>query len=365
MNPVLIQLGSHYFTEKEKVFVNSGTLSASLFCFDTGVRAVRLQNGVGELILLPFQGQQIWSAKMGGRDLTMKSMFDQPYPTRDFLATYGPFMVHCGATAIGSPGPTDQHPLHGELPNAPYQSAQIELGEDEQGAYIGLTGTYRHTVAFNYHYMAQPLVKLYAGSTVFGVSMTVTNLKQTPMPLMYLAHINFKPVDQGRLVQSAVCSPAHMRVRDSVPGFMQVQPGYREFIEELKIHPERHLTLEPGLVFDPEVVFYIDYLAGPTGWAHALQVHPDGSADVVRHRPEQCSHGVRWICRTPDQDALGFEPATAEVDGYTAECQKGNVRSLGAGQSFHCDIQIGMLDSAQTQAEEKNIHTIVAQATPI
>jgi hypothetical protein len=362
MNPIQINLTSSQFTEKETSLVESGALSASLFRFVSGVCAVRLQNGVGELVLLPFQGQQIWSAKMGGRDLTMRSMFDQPYPTREFLATFGAFMLHCGATAIGSPGPTDKHLLHGELPNAPYQTAQLVLGEEEGRPYIGLTGAYRHTLAFNANYLAQPLLKLYAGETVFNVAMTITNLKQTTMPLMYLAHIDFKPADRGRLVYSAIGDPAHMRVRDSVPDFMEVQPGYREFLHELKLHPEKHQRLDPGLAFDPEVVFYIDYLAGDNGWAHALQIHPDGSADVMRHRPDQLDHGICWICRTPDQDALGLEPATAEVEGFTAESQKGNVRSLPGGQSFHCDIQIGSLDSAKARAEEKAIAALIAHA---
>ena len=49
-----------------------------------------------------------------------------------------------------------------------------------------------------------------------------------------------------------------------------------------------------------------------------MQVHPDGTADYIGHRPDQLDHGVRWICRTPDQDALGIcLPATAEPEGYS------------------------------------------------
>jgi hypothetical protein len=190
--------------------------------------------------------------------------------------------------------------------------------------------------------------------------MDVTNHKLTPMPLLYLAHINFKPVDHARLVYSAPSDPAHMRVRASVPDFMVMPPGYREFLAELQQDPARHLRLEPDLPFNPEVVFYIDFLADSQGWAHELQLHPDGSADVVRHRLDQLDHGVRWICRIPEQDALGFEPATSEVEGYTAELKKGNVRSLGAGQTFHCDIQIGMLAAPAAQKELALIEEILA-----
>ena len=146
--------------------------------------------------MLPFQGQQIWSAAFGGRNLTMKSMFSEPSATRTYLENYGGFLLHCGATRMGVPAAGDDHPLHGELPNAPYQHAWLTVGEDARGAYIDLSGEYEHIVAFNLHYVARPQVRLYAGSSVFPISITITNLKKTPMDLMYLAHINLPPGGQ-------------------------------------------------------------------------------------------------------------------------------------------------------------------------
>ena len=273
--------------------------------------------------MLPFQGQQIWSAEMGRRNLTMKSMFTEPRPTQEYLATYGGFFVHCGATAMGVPSKEDTHPLHGELPNAPYQKAYLIVGQDEEGSFIGLGGQYQHTIAFNHNYAAEPQVRLYAGSTLFWLMLTINNLKNSEMELMYLAHINFRPVDHGRLVYSTPGTPQYVRVRTSIPSHIRPLPGYVEFIKELKGHPEKHHVLAPGLMFDPEVVFFIDYLPDQDGWAHSMQVHPDGNADYVRHRPAQLDKGIRWICRTVDQDALGLVlPATAEPEGYLAEKAK-------------------------------------------
>ncbi|MCA2003045.1 MAG: DUF4432 family protein, partial [Chloroflexi bacterium] len=304
----VIRLTPEQFTPCETVIAERGELSASAFRYPSGVCALRLKNSLGELVMLPYQGQQIWDATMRGRRLTMKSMFDQPLPTRDFLSTYGGFLLHCGATAMGAPGADDRHPLHGELPNAPYQSAALVFGADEKGEYIGLTGVYRHTVAFNYNYAAAPQVNLYEDSSVFTVSMSIHNLKASPMPLMFLEHVNFRPVDGGRLAQTVICNPQNMKVRANIPSFMEVAPGYREFVKVLQEHPEKHLVFDPALVYDPEVVFYMNYLADEKGWARTLQIHPDGSADLLRHRPEQLNRGVRWICRTADQQALGMEP---------------------------------------------------------
>lgn len=357
-----IHLKPEQFTSQEQLLAERGELNASLFRFSSGVCGLRLKNSVGELVMLPYQGQQIWDATMHGRRLTMKSMFDQPYPTRDFLATYGSFLLHCGATAMGSPGPDDTHPLHGELPNAPYQGASVVLGMDEKGHYIGLTGSYRHTVAFNYNYIATPLVKLYTGSSIFSVSMQIQNLKASPMPLMFLEHINFSPVDGGRLAQTVIADCENMRVRANIPSFMDVTPGYREFVKILQEHPEQHLVLEPGLIYDPEIVFYFNYLADQNGWARTMQIHPDGSADVVRHRPEQLDHGVRWICRTVDQQALGIEPCTAEVEGFMAEEKKGNVKSLQGGETFQCELEIGVLAAEEVKHEQALIEKTMSGA---
>ena len=321
-----------------------GPLTVSTFRYDSGVCALRLRNDLGELVMLPFQGQQIWSATFGGRNLTMRSMFSAPRPTRSYLETYGGFLLHCGATAMGVPGAGDSHPLHGELPNAPYDRAWLVLGEDAQGLYLGLSGEYEHIVAFSCHYVARPEVRLYADRGQVSIAMTIENRKQTPMELMYMAHINFRPVDHGRLIYSAACTPQTVRVRRSIPSHIRPPAGYAEFLEELAQRPERHHLLTPGLAFDPEVVFFVDYLADAGGWAHSLQVHPDGSADAVSHRPAQLDHGVRWISRTADQDALGLcLPATAEPEGYSAEKAKGHVRQLAGGAALRFEMMAGYL----------------------
>jgi hypothetical protein len=356
-----IHLSPDLFAESEKPLVEHGPLVASAFRYASGVCALRLKNEQGQLILLPFQGQQIWSAEFGERNLTMRSMFSAPHATRDYLQNYGGFLLHCGATAMGVPAGADTHPLHGELPNAPYDAAWLDAGADESGPFLALAGAYQYTVAFNTNYVARPEVRLYAGATTFAINMTIENLKRTPMDLMYLAHINFRPVDNGRLVYSAPSTPDCVRVRTSIPSHVHPLPGYVEFIEELKTHPERHEVLVPGLGFDPEVVFFIKYRVDADGWAHSLQIHPDGSADWISHRPDQLDHGVRWICRTPDQDALGIcLPATAEPEGYHAEQAKGNIRSLPGGASVRFEMRAGYLPPDQVPGMVAHIQKTLA-----
>ena len=76
-------------------------------------------------------------------------MFPEPRPNVPYLETYGAFFLHCGFTAMGVPGKSDTHPLHGELPNAAYAEAHLVLGQDDKGAYLGLGGRYQHAAAFS------------------------------------------------------------------------------------------------------------------------------------------------------------------------------------------------------------------------
>lgn len=349
-----------FFSEKRRPFLESGDLRASLFRYDSGVEAAVLANGASEIVMLPYQGQQIWSATFGGRNVTMKSMFSQPYPTTDYVRTYGGFLLHCGFTAMGVPTERDDHPLHGELPNARFQQAWLLRGDDEGGEYIGLGGQYQHTVAFQYNYSARPLVKLYAGAKEVHVSLVCRNCKETPMEYMYMGHANYRSVDGGRLVYSAQVSPESVRVRRSIPSHVTPGPDYVDFLNRLGENPEEHHLLDASLSFDPEMVFSIDYLADTDGWAHTLQVHPDGCADYVRHRPRQLPVGVRWISRTPDQDALGLVlPATAGAEGRAAEREQGNVKELAGGAEWRCDYLLGTLDAHEAGEVEEKISEIV------
>jgi hypothetical protein len=360
METVTIALSPAQFGEREAILVECGQFSATAFRFESGVCALRLENSVGSATILPWQGQQVWSAHFHGRELTMKSMFDQPKPNASYLETYGAFLLHCGATAMGVPGPEDSHPIHGELPNAPYQGAYLELGEDERGPYIAVGGWYRHTVAFTCNYTAEPLTKVHADSGVLDVTMDITNHKVTPMEWMYLAHINFRPVEQGRLVYSAPCDPEHARVRTSIPSHVRPPAGYREFLDELAKDPAKHNVFSNELPFDPEVCFFLDYQPDGAGWAHSLQVHPEGGADYVSHRPDQLDKVIRWIANNGDQGAMGLAlPATAEPEGYTAEKAKGYIRTLAPGETTRIELKAGALTPEQAEQKETLVADIL------
>ena len=359
-----VDLRTEMFTEIERPLLRAGDLSLSTFTYPSGVHAVRLKNKNGEIILLPFQGQQIWRCRFLGHDLTMRSAFQQPRPTLDYLGTYGGFLLHCGATVMGVPGPEDTHPLHGELPNAPYDSAAVSIEEDEGGASIVVSGSYEHISAFNSHYIARPGVRLREDATVVEVKIDIENKRQTPMDLMYMMHVNFRPEDFGELVYSAFPNPEQVKVHVSVPSHMK-SAGIEDLVKymhQLESNPTLHHLLDPKLPYNPEIVFTIRYESDPEGYAHALMVHPDGYGSYLSFRPEELEFGIRWISRTGTEDALGMVlPATAEHQGYTAEKKKGHLKSLAPGDTVSFHAVAGLLSPQETKQMRENISEILRE----
>ena len=135
---------------------------------------------------------------------------------------------------------------------------------------------------------------------------------------------------------------------------------YSRLIERLEKDPAAHKVIDPSAAIDPELVLSLDPLADESGWAHGMQLLPDGSADFVSHRPDQLDHCLRWLCQTPSESALGLMlPATAEAEGRTAETAKGNVRLLPPQGEFRCSLEFGALDASGAAAMRERIEGVM------
>lgn len=344
-----IALGKSWFGPKETTVVESGEFSASLFTFSTGIEAVRIRNARGEAVILPYLGQHIWSAVFDGRPLKMFSLFEEPRPAASIRDTYGMFMYHCGMLRLGNPTPEDDHPLHGEMPTAKFHTAAIELGEDAEGQYIGVTGAYRYRMGFGDDYDAMPSVRLRAGKGVMDIAMRVHNVGHYPMDLMYMAHINFLAGDDARITQSSGWTVEDMILRTSIPAHIKPSPEYLAFMDKLKRDPGATRVMRKEDLYDPEIVFFLrNVLPGKDGQARFLQTHADGTSDYVSYDPANLKRHVRWILKNKHQRVIGLLPATCEPEGYTAEKKKGNVETLGPGETRIFNIKAGLLSKGET-----------------
>ena len=359
--PTKVHLDVVTFSAGETIIAEHGGLTASVFRYASGVAALRIRNTVGEIVTLPFQGQQIADATFHCRRLTMRSMFGDPVAASSYLGNSGGFLVHCGATAMGNPAQGDSHPLHGELPNLPYASAALIIGNDGRGPFMGLTGAARHTIAFTHNYEIRPVVKLHADDGWIEADVAIRNLKHTPMELMYLAHINFRPHDGARIIDTVPDDAEHIRIRTKLPaGLFKPSETHKAMLDAMLANPALHRDLVPGRPVDPEIVMGLSHRADQDGWAHSMQLLADGTGDFVSHRPKELPGGVRWMTRNADQDALGlFLPGTAEADGYTAEKAKGNVVVLPPQETFRCSLAFGALNPQEADALRNRIAQVM------
>jgi hypothetical protein len=360
MREASIELKKSYFTAVEQELAASGELSASLFRYDSGVEAIRIRNGRGFLIVLPFMGQMIWDAVFDGVDLTMKNMFSQPLPATGILETYGCFAYHSGLLRNGCPSPEDSHALHGEMPCAPMDRARILLGEDARGPYLSLAGEREYVMGFGNHYQASPRITLRPGETLFDMAMDVRNLSGAPMDLMYICHANYALVRGGEIFQGAEWTPEDTCVRKSIPGHVQPTPEYRALLETFAAQPERSRVLADAERYDPEQVFFIRNLrADADGMTHMMVRRPEGDAFFMSWPLAQMPKTIRWILCNSDQEVGAFAlPGSCEPEGYLAEKRKGNVRVLAGGESAHFQTRLGYLDAAGAEAARRAIENL-------
>ena len=144
--------------------------------------------------------------------------------------------------------------------------ARLIIGDDESGPFMGLTGTYRHRVAFTHNYEAEPLIILPAQGGRIRAALTIRNLrKHAPMELMYLAHINFRPVDNASLLDTVPDDPRHMRVRATLPKGYTPSDGHRRLLDEMLADPLKHRQIVAGRAIDPELVLSLDCRADDDG----------------------------------------------------------------------------------------------------
>ena len=347
-----ITLDRSFFAPHERTVLRHGTLSATLFRYDTGVEAIRIANARGSVTVLPFMGQMIWRASFDGVELAMQSMFDRPRPAGNIVETYGCLAYHAGLLRNGVPTAEDTHPLHGEFPCIAMDEAGLECGADARGAYLAVTGLRDYAMGFGAHYRATPRVVLREEATSFDVVMEAENLSAAPMDLMYICHANFAFAEGGRIVQPVPYDPEHVVTRTAIPGHVRPNDDYRALLQDLAGNPARMERLSEPERYDPEQVFYIKGLKpAADGRVHFLLQRPEGDGFTVAYDPTRMPHTIRWVLANSDQRTAAFAmPGTCEPEGFTAERRKGHVRQLGGGAKVAFVTELGYADAAGARA---------------
>ncbi|MFW5489686.1 MAG: aldose 1-epimerase family protein [Desulfovibrio sp.] len=340
-----------FFGPREETVLTAEGFQASLFRYDSGIEAVRLQNSRGYVTVLPYMGQMIWDAVMDGVDLTMTNMFPQPRPVATVVETYGCFAFHSGLLRNGCPSPQDTHPLHGEMPCATMDSAELVWGHDEQGPYLRLTGSCEYAMGFGSHYLARPALTLRQNKTVFDISMDIENLSGDDMELMYMCHMNFAYAEDGTIHQPTGFTPEDTVVRTSIPGHVVPNDDFKALIASLAEDPSVMATLHETARYNPEQVLFIKNLhTDADGKTHLMLRRTEKDGFYTSYSTKDFPHTVRWVLCNSDQQVAAFAlPATCEPEGYLAEKAKGNVQIIPGHGKRHFNVTAGYLDAAEAE----------------
>ncbi|WP_438288607.1 aldose 1-epimerase family protein [Edwardsiella tarda] len=323
-----IQLWRTLFSEQPRILLENDDFRVTALRYASGVEGVRVENGRGHLLILPWMGQMIWQACFDGHDLTMRNPFRQPQPARQVVETYGCFAFHSGLLANGCPSPQDDHPLHGEMPCAPMDEAWLELDEGS----LSVTGSYEYVMGFGHHYRAQPTVVLHRDSALFDIGMQVTNLASTPMPLQYMCHMNYAYVP-GAVFSQTIPDQA-WTLRESIPAHVVPTPQWQRFIERLRQGEVTLSALDDPSCYDPEIVFFADRLDRYGERQEFRMQAADGTTFVTRFSSRDFNYATRWILYNGDQQVAAFVlPATCRPEGALAAQRNGTVLQLAAQQS--------------------------------
>lgn len=323
------------FTETERLILESPAFTASTFRYRSGVEALRVRAGRGEFIWLPYLGQQVWDWMVDGKSLKFQGFMEDPSYGKNFLQNYGGFLIHCGMTAMGNPGPRDTHPHHGELPVARFDEAWIETGPDDgREESLSLCGHIHWKIPFVAEYHCSPSLRISADGLSLRAEVHLENPTSRDMEYMYLAHINFAFEGSQKIKSTIPFDTEHVTVRE-------------ETISGLSANPALIQRIDGDTPYDPELVAilnHIDMDAVPP--AGSILVHKDGSLRWVRQDSPELDHHVIWITHNHDRGACGFHlPSTAGPTGFGNEKALGNLKNLPAGGGVTLRYACGYADN--------------------
>lgn len=331
------------FSDREFVLAENKNMKATAFKYSTGVEAIKVENKKGYFIILPFQGQQIWRASFLGKDLVMQTAFEEPVPTKEYLETYGAFLVHCGVQAMGVPQADDNHQQHGEVPNATYKNVYLELGED----FMAVGGIWEYKKAFVKSYIFSPECKLYEDDTVLKINVSIENTRNEDFEYMYLCHVNFRPIDGAELMYTANYDKTGVKVHKLIgPGVPQEKrEKLMAYMDAVQEDPTLHHKVgAEGQLYDPEICCTIYYNGDENGRAYTMQYTPEGAC-YVSHPVKELPYAIRWISRTQDEASMGMVlPSTAEHLGFSYAKRNGQIKVLGPGEKVEFTVEAGYLE---------------------
>lgn len=309
-----------------------------------GGRIVEAHNSSGlTFSLLPDRGLDIWAAHYKGLPLTWISQ-GAPQPPdsgQPWLRQFnGGLLVTCGLTHAGPPetddqtgAPRDIHGRYSRLRAQDVNAGGAWVGTGADARYIAeLTGTVSEAVLFGEQLRLRRRYALELGRPSLSISDQVSNMGDTPAPLMLLYHFNFGYPLVRAGTELAVASQVYAR-----------NARAREGLAAWEVYEGP----TPG--FEEQVYFHHVW-AGRDQYAQAALLNADFGLKLEWHTPS-LPYLTQWKNTRQNIYVCGVEPGNCIPEGQNAARKNGRLMRLAPGetQTFRCVLTV--LDGADAVRE--------------
>ncbi len=324
-----------------------------------GMRVIDAHNSSGlNFTLLPDRGMDIYAASYKGRSLTWLSP-GSPH-VADFGASWlqqfnGGLLTTCGLTHAGPPEVDDitgeKRDLHGNFTRL--CAGQIT---HNQGYWDPTDGkSYRHHLGaifnesslFGTQLQLRRQYSLPLGESALIIYDDVTNIGDTPAPLMLLYHVNvgFPLVAQG----TRLITPAEK----VIPRDAAAQVGFDTYAD--------YSAASDGY---PEQVFF-HHLKSPNRKLHVLLANDDWGLEV-NWVADTMPYFTQWKNTRRGIYVSGIEPGNCIPEGQNAARKAGRLQMLAPGERTSFVLIFRIHDGADAvQKATQEIETMQQTGTPI
>ncbi|MBK1877423.1 aldose 1-epimerase family protein [Pelagicoccus mobilis] len=346
--------------EKHQWSVQTRTLHGGT---QEGVQVVEIDNGKLSFVVLPTRGMGIWKGNCGdvrlGWDSPVKNPVHPSYVNSQenggigWLRGFNEWIVRCGLSSMGAPGPdmiVDNNgnaleaflPLHGNIANLPAHTLSLEITDSE----IILRGEVDETMLFGPALRLQTEIRTAFGSGALEIVDTVTNLGNNPTEHELLYHVNYGSplLEEGASFQAPFkqTAPRDPRAAEGVENYNQYDAPSPGFVEQA----------------------YFFELAGKRGSRESLAMLKNGKGDhasLLRFSLKDFPCFTLWknTGGSADGYVTGLEPSTAYPNTRNFERTKGRVLELAGGESRTTKLVVESLDTKKAIATaEKEIKAL-------
>lgn len=354
-NHVRINIHKHMFSDKNFCLLENKNFKVELLKYESGIEGIFVSNNILEFVILPYMGFQIWKFKYKGNDLTQKSIFDYPLNNKKFGDNYGGFLYHCGLTNINAAEEGENYPLHGELPFAEFRNNYIEINSEE----IIIRGEFIYKNSQDYYYSYKPIIKLEKDSSLVKLTNSIKNHRLNSLNYLSMIHMNWLTIENSKLYYTANEDGVKAEVVEAWDDTERVKL-LSDISKDISKNPQITNTIdEKTRLLNPEYCINIKYKSDKKGMAHSIMELPNKESYYVSFNNEILPFGLRWFCRTGDEDGIGFCcPTTGNNRSTKYQREHGYFNTLKHNEEHNINYIFGILNAEETEKMKKEIENI-------